>query len=146
MNIDNRTLLTAASEGMTVQELLADIMDGSPDAERSATRQAMAAVERESIEQPHERVTRKRVTRDGTANRKVYVVLRATKGKGKGQPAVEPSDLPASYMRVWDYLKKNERNGKGIESRTITAAIGCPQKTTESALYWLRQAKAVESR
>lgn len=121
--VTSTMLVSAAQRGLTVAELLDELLDGQQPAEtpQAAVRSIMRA-------QPVSR----RARRDGTAQRKVYVVLRGRTGKPVGMP-----ELPHAYNKVWAYMLK-AKPGAAMESRTIQAALGIPQKTVESALNTLR--------
>src|SRR5262245_37076070 len=109
--IPNSVLLDYAQAGKTVAELLDDML-ADTSAQIVNIDAAINARKVPAIAKVSEPVKR---TRDGSGQRKVYVLLRIAKGKHKGEPSVDVSDLPASYRRVWQYMLKHE-TGDGVES------------------------------
>lgn len=139
--MDTRMLLDAAARGLTVAELLDEMLGtvAEPAFERPERRQVADRPKpqpwtrrADSMIEPDAEPAR--VTRNGLGARKHYEVIRSRSGK-TADPKLAPS-----YMAVWKALLKSR---KPLTAREVTAIVDCPHKTTESAIYWLRQAGAI---
>jgi hypothetical protein len=115
-----------------VNKAIADMLsDGSMDDVR------VAHIEPERRVTPAPMAARRRNGAARMGQRKLYEIVR----NRRGNPAVDV-DLPPSYDAVYQYMLKRKNP---VTSRQVTEAVGCPHKTTESALWTLRDLKAVRS-
>lgn len=145
--MDTRMLLDAASRGLTVAELLDEMLGTVAEPtfevqEDGSLRARHLSARRQSVDRPKPQPWTRRAepeaepvrTRNGVGARKHYEVIRSRSGK-TADPKLAPS-----YMAVWKALLKSR---KPLTAREVTAIVDCPHKTTESAIYWLRQAGAI---